>query len=103
MEIPTRGCSFDDTIHQMIWSCALLKWIFSHALGFSYGDQIRKISTYQNRRKFIFFILKTKKKWLSVVKGLSVVNGLSDSRIKFNSCTKDDAHMAWHGIDDYVA
>ena len=65
----------------------LLKWISSHALGFSYGDKIRKISTSQNRRKILFCILKTKK-WLSVVKGLS------DAR------TKNDARMAWHGIDD---
>ena len=81
----------------MIRSCSLLKWISIHALGFSYGDQIRKISTFQNRRKMLFCILKTKEKWLSVVKGLS------DARIKVDSRTKDDSHMAWHGIDDYVA
>ena len=40
---------------------------------------------------------KYRKKWLSVVKGLS------DARIKVDARTKDDAHMAWHGIDDYVA
>ena len=92
MEIPTRGCSFDDKIHQMIWSCPLWKWISSHALGFSYGDQIRKIPTCQNRRKILFCILKTKKKWLSVVKGLS------DSHIKVDACNKDDDCMAWHGM-----
>ena len=91
-----RGCSIDDKNHQMIWSCSLLKWISSHALGFSYGEQIRKISISQNRRIFLFCILKTKK-WLSVVKGLS------DARIKVDSHTKDDACMAWHGIYDYVA
>ena len=38
-------------------------------------------------------ILHTKdKKWLSVVKGLS------DACIKVDSRTKDDAHMAWHGM-----
>ena len=89
--MPTRWCSFDDKIHQMIWSCSFLKWIFSHAIGFSYSDQIRKISTFQNRRKMLFCILNTKKKWLSVVKGLS------DAR------TKDDVGMAWHEIDDDVA
>ena len=81
----------------MIWSCSLLKWIFIHALGFSYGDQIRKLSTCQNRRKILFCILKTKKKCPSVV------NGLSDARIKVDSRTNDDAHMEWHGIDDDVA
>ena len=81
----------------MIWSYALLKWLFIHALGFSYGDQIRKISTCQNKRKFLFFILKTKKKWLSVVKGIS------DAHIKVDAHTKDDFGMTWHGIDDYVA
>ena len=81
------GWSFDDKIHQMIWSCALLKWIFSHDLGFSYGDQIRKISTFQNRRKMLFCILKAKEKWVSVVKRLS------DSHIKVDSCTKDDVGM----------
>ena len=39
----------------------------------------------------LFCILKTKEKWLSVVKGLS------DAHIK------DDSLMAWHGIDDDVA
>ena len=73
----------------------MLKWLFIHALGFSYADKIR--STCQNRRKILFYILKTKKKWLSVVKGLS------DGHIKVDSCTKDDAHMAWHDIDDDVA
>ena len=74
----------------MIWSCSLLKWISIHALGFYYCHQIRKISTWKNRIKILFCILKTKK-WLSVVKGLS------DAR------TKNDARMAWHGIDDDVA
>ena len=95
--MPARGCSFDDKIYQMIWSCSLLKWISSHALGFSYGDQIRKISTCQNRRKMLFCILKTKNKWLSVLKGIS------DACIKVDSHTKDDARMAWNGIDDDVA
>ena len=81
----------------MIWSCSLLKWISSHALGFSYGDQIWKISTFQNRRKMLFCILKEKKKWPSVVKGLS------DACIKVDAHTKDDACMAWRGIDDDVA
>ena len=45
----------------------------------------------------LFCILKTKEKWLSVVKGLS------DARIKVDSQTKDDACMAWHGIDDDLA
>ena len=80
----------------MIWFCSLLKWLSSHALGFSYGDQKRKISTCQIRRKMLFCILKTKEKWLSVVKGLS------DAHIKVDACTKDDSHMAWHGIDDNV-
>ena len=91
-----RGCYFDDKIHQMIWPCSLLKWISNHALGFSYGDQIRKISNWKNRIKILFCTLKTEK-WLSVVKGLS------DAHIKVDPRTKDDAHMAWHGIDDYVA
>ena len=95
MEMLARGCSIDDKNHQMIWSCSLLKWISSHSLGFSYGDQIRKISTSENRRKILFCTLKTKK-WPSVVKGLS------DVHIKVNACTKDDSHMAWHGIDDDV-
>ena len=90
-----RGCSFDDKIHQMIWSCSLLKWIYIHALGFSYGGQIRKISTYENRRKMLICILKKKKKWLSVLKGIS------DARIKVDAHTKDDSHMAWHVIYDY--
>ena len=81
----------------MIRSCSLLKWLSSHALVFSYGDQIRKISTCQIRRKMLFCILKTKEKWLSVVKGLS------DAHIKVYDRTKDDACMAWHGIDDDVA
>ena len=91
-----RGCTIDDKNHQMIWSCSLLKWISIHALGFSYGDQIRKISTSQNRRKILFFTLKTEK-WLILVKGLS------DARIKVDSYTKDDACMSCHGIDDDVA
>ena len=91
-----RGCFIDDKNHQMIWSCSFLKWISIHALVFSYGDQMRKISNSQNRIKILFCILKTEK-WLSVVKGLS------DACIKVDSHTKDDAHMAWHGIDDYVA
>ena len=45
----------------------------------------------------LFCILETKKKWPSVVKGLS------DAHIKVDARTKDDVHMAWHGIDDYVA
>ena len=94
--MPARGCSFDDKIHQLIWSCSLLKWLSSHALGFSYGDQIRKISTCQNIRKMLFCILKTKEKWPSVVKGLS------DADIKVDARTKDDSYIAWHGIDDDV-
>ena len=47
--------------------------------------------------KILFFILKTKEKWLSVVKGLS------HSHIKVDACTKDDVDMAWHDIDDDVA
>ena len=92
----TRGSSFDDKIHQMILSCSLFKSLFIHALGFSYGDQIRKISTLQNRRKIVFCILKTEK-WLIVV------NRLSDSSINVDSHTKDDVSMEWHGIDDDVA
>ena len=42
----------------------------------------------------LFCILKTKKNWPRVVKGLS------DARLKVDSCTKDDACMAWHVIDD---
>ena len=95
--MPKRGCSFDDKVHHIKWSCSLFKWISFHDLGFSYGDEIRKISTCQNRRKMLFCILKTKKKWLSVVKGLS------DARIKVDARTKDDAHLAWYGIDDDVA
>ena len=68
-----RGCSINDKNHQMIWSCSLLKWISIHALGFSYGDQI------------------------------SVLKGISDARIKVEVCTKDDACMAWYGIDDDMA
>ena len=79
----------------MIWSYSLLKWISIHALGFSYGDQKRKISTWKNRRKILFCTLKTEK-WLSVVKGIS------DARIKVDKCTKDASHMAWHGKDDDV-
>ena len=45
----------------------------------------------------LFCILKTKEKWLSVVKGLS------DSHSKVDSPTKDDDDMEWHGIDDDVA
>ena len=44
----------------------------------------------------LFCILKTKEKWLSVV------NGLSDARIKFDARTKDDSRMECHGIDDDV-
>ena len=44
----------------------------------------------------LFCILKTKKKWPSVVKGLS------DDHIKVDSHTKGDFCMAWHGIDDDV-
>ena len=95
--MPARRCFFNDKIHQMIWSCSLLKWLFTHALDFSYGDQIRKISTCQNRRKILFCILKAKKKWPSVVKGQS------DARIKVDAHTKDGDCMAWHGIDDDVA
>ena len=84
-----KGMFLNDKIHQMIWSRSLLKWLSRHSLGFSYGDQIRKILTCQNRRKLLFCI--------------RVVKGLSDARIKVDVCTKDDAHMAWHGIDDYVA
>ena len=71
--------------------------ISSHALVLYYGDQIRKISTCQNRRKTLLCILKTKEKWLSVVKGLS------DSHIKVDARTKDDACMEWHGIDQDIA
>ena len=85
MEMSARGCSFNDNIHQMIWSCSFMKWISSHAFVFSYGDQIRKISTCQNRRKFFILHTKDKEKMASVLKGLS------------------DACMAWHGIDDDVA
>ena len=42
-------------------------------------------------------MLKTKEKWLSVVKGLS------EARIKVDDHTKDDVGVAWHGIDDDVA
>ena len=42
----------------------------------------------------LFCILKTKKNWLSVI------TGLSDTRIKVDAQNKDDACMAWHGIDD---
>jgi hypothetical protein len=46
----------------------------------------------------LFCILKTKEKWLSVVKGLS------DARIKVDARNKDiDARMALHGVDDDVA
>ena len=55
------------------------------------------MSTCQNRRKKLFCILKTKKKWPSVVKGLS------DARINFDARTRDDDDMEWHGIDDDVA
>ena len=41
-------------------------------------------------------ILKAKKKWLSVFKGIS------DAHIKVDACTKDDDRMAWHVIDDDV-
>ena len=91
-----KGCSFENKSHQMIWSCSLLKWLSSHAIGFSYGDQMRKISTCQNRRKMLFCILKTKEKWLSLVKGLS------DARIKVDAHTKDDSYMVGNGIDDDV-
>ena len=72
-----RGCSFDDKIHQMIWSCSLLKWLSIHALGFSYGDQI------------------------------SVLKGISDAHIKVDARTKDDACMAqmmmWHEFKITIA
>ena len=55
------------------------------------------ISSYKNRRKILFSILKTKEKWLSVV------NEISDAKIKVDAHTKDDAQMAWNGIDDDVA
>ena len=45
----------------------------------------------------LFCILKTKEKWLSVVKGLI------HAHINVDSRTKDDARMTWHGIDDDVA
>ena len=86
-----KGCSFDHKINHIIWPCSFLKWLFIHALVFSYGDQIRKISTFQNRRKNLFCILKTKKKWPSVVKGLS------------HAHNKDDVGMELHGIYDDVA
>ena len=44
----------------------------------------------------LFCILKTKKKWPSVLKGIS------DAHIKADARTKDDACMAWHDIDDDV-
>ena len=44
----------------------------------------------------LFCILKTKKKWISVLKGIS------DACIKFDAHTKGDLCMAWHGIDDDV-
>ena len=98
LEMLATWCFIDDKNNHVIWSCSLLKWISSHALGFSYGDQIRKLSTCQNRRKILICILKTKKeKWLSVVKGLC------DACIKVDSHTKDDVRMEWHGIDDDVA
>ena len=78
-----------DKNHPMIWSCSLLKWISIHALVFSYGEQIRKISTWKNRIKILFCILKTKKR-------------LSDARIRVDSHSKDDSRMAWNGIDDDV-
>ena len=74
-----------------------MKWISRSRIVFSYGDQIGKISTYQNRRKLLFCILKTKKKWLSIVKGLS------DVHIKVDARSKDDAGMACHDIYDDVA
>ena len=40
---------------------------------------------------------------LNMEKMASVVKGLSDVRIKVDARAKDDAHMAWHGIDDDVA
>ena len=40
---------------------------------------------------------KYKKKWQSVVKGIS------DAHIKVDVFTKDDACMAWNGIYDDVA
>ena len=42
----------------------------------------------------LFCILKTKEKWLSVVKGLS------DAHIKVDSHINDDSIMEWNGIDD---
>ena len=44
----------------------------------------------------LFCILNTKKKWLSVVKGLSDAHIKVDACIKVYSYTKDDA--AWHGM-----
>ena len=41
-------------------------------------------------------VLKTKKKWLSGLKGIS------DAHIKVDARTKDDSRMAWHGIYDDV-
>ena len=38
-------------IYLVIWSCSFLKWLSIHALGFPYGDQIRKISTFQIEEK----------------------------------------------------
>ena len=96
LEMLAKGCSIDDKNNQMIWYCSLLKWISIHALGFSYGGQIRKISTCENRRKMLICILKKKKKWLSVLKGIS------DAYIKVDARTKDAARMAWHGINDDV-
>ena len=96
----TRGCSIDDKNYQMIWYCSILKCISSHAIGFYYGNQIRKISTSQNRRKILFFILKTKKM-------ANVVKGLSDVCIKVDAHTKDDACMSymtmWHEVEIIVA
>ena len=57
----SRGCFIDDKNNRMIFSCSLLKWISSHAIGFSYGDHIRKISISKNRRKILFCAIKIEK------------------------------------------
>ena len=82
----------------------MLKWLSSHALGFSYGDQIRKISTDQNRRKNLFCILKTKKKWLSVVKGLSDARINVDPTLRMIPTWHGMSYMMmWHEVEIIVA
>ena len=64
-----KGLFLDDKIHHIIWSYSYLKWISIHALGFPYGDQIRKISTCQNRRKNVILHTKDKGKMAKSCKG----------------------------------